>query len=71
MSRSHAHYAAEMYRTKTDARNAALNDELLLQLTDAAFSVLQHDVVCGPPADYQREQLRKKFARVLKIKLRD
>ena len=62
-------YAKAEYRRRSDARIAAAGDELLTKLLDAAFAVLHHDTAEGYEAgDYERATLRKKFARILKIK---
>jgi hypothetical protein len=56
-------HAKATFRARSDARNEAQNDELLNKLLDAAFSVLHRDAAEGYAAT-----LRKKFARILKIK---
>jgi hypothetical protein len=57
------------FRARSDARNAALKAELLTQLLNAAFDVLHHDTAEGGAGGaYERATLRKKFARILKIK---
>lgn len=67
-----ARHAKAMLRSRSDLRNAALNDELLTNLLDAAFSVLHHDTAEGAVGgDYERSTLRKKFAHILKIKVNE
>lgn len=69
MGRSATNAAASEYRRRTDARNLALANELLKRLVDAAFDVLQHDADEElEPEKYEIGVLRRKFARILKIK---
>lgn len=69
MTAAHARYGAEMYLARSDARIAAANEELLTKLIDAALDVLHHDRTEGSEVDHhERAALRKKFAKILKIK---
>lgn len=70
MTAGHARYGKEEWVRRSDARREAASEELLCQLLDAAFSVLHHDTADGSIAgDYERTTLRKKFARILKIRV--
>lgn len=69
MTAAHARYGQEMYLARSNARIAAANEELLAKLIDAALAVLHHDRTDGSDVDsYERATLRKKFAKILKIK---
>ena len=62
--------ARATFRSRSDARNALLNEELLSKLLNAAFAVLLHNTAAGETwGDRQRKVLRQKFARILKIKV--
>lgn len=70
MGRSAISAGRQAYLATSDARIAKLNDDLLTKLIDAAISTLHHDTTEGSTVDlYERDILRKKFARILKIKL--
>lgn len=62
-------HAPNEWKRRSDARIKAQVDELLTRLLDEAFSVLEHDTSPDEVSHaHSRRVLRKRFARVLKIK---